>query len=397
MSDNEDHELHELVRNALNQQRPSYEEAHWMAMQQKLREKPRRPYGYWLAGLALLLLVGSLFILTQKNGITEKTITSVETSNAETPTEQQTPNVTSEAVTPTQSETKAAEKRPLRYPFAQEPMEIAPSDQNRRLADAFTEIVSLKMAKPFPVSEAAINLNAPIEREIRRRLEQKIVGPDSVTSQALERNKSNWRNVAIVCDFTSSMYPHATELFTWLDRNRRNRYIKGAVFFTDCDSLGHETRPNGLPGKMFVVKDWQNTDVLPIFIEASRNTMGNSERAENDLEAIIHAQKSFPGIESFVLIADNSSPVKDMALLSQIKKPVHVVICGVTYEPKVAIQPDYLTIAAATKGSVHTLNQDLPDVAKIKPGTKLQVGKNWYKYRKGRFVLRNPNGFWRKK
>ena len=115
--------------------------------------------------------------------------------------------------------------------------------------------------------------------------------------------------------------------------------------------------------------------------------MGNIGLAENDLEAVLHAQHQFPEAESFVLIADNSSPVKDMYLLAQIKKPVRIMLCGANkYDLKKAIQPDYLKIAAATRGSLHTLTTDLPDVTKIKRGTRIRFGEHAYRYRRGRFV-----------
>ncbi len=399
MSDNEEHDLHELVRNALNQVQPSYEEPHWTAMQEKLRKNPRNPIFYWLLALLIVGISGVVGWSIYRNSISKKSQT------ASTPVATKFPE--SEPLTTPISPQPEAKNRikqktqptssKVYSPLKSFETDKVSHDETARTTYQFvSEIVPFRSLKPLSASLVTINLNAIHEREIKRRLNEKIIGPDSVTSQALERNKNNWRNAAIVCDFTSSMYPHATELFTWLSQNRRNRYVKGAVFFTDCDSLGHETKPGGLPGKMYLVRDWQNTDVLPIFIEASRNTVGNSQRAENDLESILYAQKAFPQVESFVLIADNSSPVKDMQLLAQVKKPVHIIVCGVTYEPKVAIQPDYLTIAAATKGSIHTLDQDIPDVTNIKQGTKIRMGTNSYKFRKGKFVLRNPNGFWKK-
>ncbi len=396
MSDNESQELHELVKNALRQIQPPYEEQHWTVMQQKIRGNPRRPYTYWLVGITVIL-IGSLLVITQKNSIFKNTKTPAITSVATKPTKNSESTLQIDLQAPSSiPKTDIPAKKRRVYPFLQNSVEGIQSNKNPKPTYPVNEIVPFKIPKPVPVSYPVINLNAPVEREIKKRLEQQIIGPDSVTSQAFERNKSRWRNVAVVCDFTSSMYPHATEWSTWLARNRRNRYIKGAVFFTDCDSLGRETTTDDPSGKMYVIKDWQNTDILPVFIAASRNTMGNVNRAENDLEAVLHAQKAFPASESFVLIADNSSPVKDMQLLSQIRKPVHIVVCGVTYEPKVAIQPDYLLIAAATKGSIHTLTNDLPDVSKIKPGTKIRLGNHTYKYRKGQFILRNANGLWKR-
>ncbi len=383
--------LHDLVRNAVRQQRPSYEEAHWEAMQKKLRVRPR--HGHRLAALPVLLLLA--WLTADENTAVLKTGNPVygrQFSKSASPSSGSAGWLLSKNVAgKTEKRQLGREKivsaqtaKPTRMPSGWQDGLFFPDKH-------FIAMALPRPMEPWPpgsvVPGVKLNMNAWIEQDIRQRLEHRTAGPDSTASRILERHKNRWRNVVIVADFTSSMYPHATELFSWLAQNRRSQYIKGAVFFTDCDSLRRETQP-GNPGKMYVVRDWRNADILPVFIDASRNTMGNRESAENDLEAILYAQQQFANVGSFVLIADNGSPVKDMHLLSQIKKPVRIVLCGNTYDLNVAIQPDYLKIAAATGGSIHTAASDLPDATKIARGTKIRLGRYLYKYRKGRFVLR---------
>ncbi|MCU0354770.1 MAG: hypothetical protein MUD08_13690 [Cytophagales bacterium] len=403
----DDSRLHDLVRRAARQQ-PAYDKADWEAMRRKLHDKnPRRPGGWW-AGLFALLFVGGLTWLVENAGSgtnpTENTQVAARPKAAGQPQSvaSQIPEKLPKTLAPP-SEGTAHRTLPLRR------LQKQPSDSTGERQTMFNLQISTVADRNFTVPTdwflesllpkslttgslsgvVVLKPNDWVERDIRRRLEQRVFGPDSTTSRALERNKNRWRNVVIVCDFTSSMYPHATELFAWLEQNRRNRYIKGAVFFTDCDSTGRETHRGGNPGQLYTVRNWRETDILPIFIAASRNTLGNIGLAENDLEAVLHAQRQFPEAESFVLIADNSSPVKDMHLLAQIKKPVRVMLCGANkYDLKTAIQPDYLKIAAATHGSLHTLTTDLPDVTKIKRGTKIRFGEHTYRYRRGRFVQR---------
>jgi hypothetical protein len=56
-----------------------------------------------------------------------------------------------------------------------------------------------------------------------------------------------------------------------------------------------------------------------------------------------------------ILVADNSSAVKDMELLERIKKPVHIILCGSPADSMQAMQPEYLEIARRTGGTLHTL------------------------------------------
>ena len=83
------------------------------------------------------------------------------------------------------------------------------------------------------------------------------------------------------------------------------------------------------------------------------------------------------------MIADNASPVSDMILLDQIKRPVHIILCGM-HE---TINPDYLTIAHATGGSVHMMNEDV-DLKSIPEGEKLIIAGHEYRMLGGRFVLK---------
>ena len=383
--------LHDLVRNAARQQQPSYEEAHWEAMQKKLRVRPR--HGHRLAALPVLLLLA--WLTADENKAVSKISNPVYgrqfsksgsafSGSAGWLLSKNVAGKTEKRQLGGEKIVSAQTAKPTRMPSGWQDGFFFPDKH-------FIAMASPRPMEPWPpdsvVPGVKLNMNAWIEQDIRQRLEHRTAGPDSAASRTLERNKNRWRNVAIVADFTSSMYPHAAELFTWLAQNRRNQYIKGAVFFTDCDSLGRETQP-GNPGKMYLVRDWRNTDILPVFIDASRNTMGNAGAAENDLEAVLYAQRQFANAESLVLVADNGSPVKDMHLLPQVTKPVRIVLCGNTHDPKVAIQPDYLKIAAATKGSIHTPTTDLPDVTRMARGGKIRIGKHWYRYRRGRFVLR---------
>ena len=105
---------------------------------------------------------------------------------------------------------------------------------------------------------------------------------------------------------------------------------------------------------------------------------------ENNIEALLVGINACPDCSSVVMIADNASPVSDMELLGQLNKPVHIILCGV-HE---TIQPDYLTIAHATGGSVHLMNEDLANLSSLKEGDKVVLGGREYRLVGGRFILK---------
>jgi len=202
--------------------------------------------------------------------------------------------------------------------------------------------------------------------------------------QALDRNIEKWKNVVIVCDMTSSMFPYTTQVFDWITENKDNTSIKGVVFFTDCDSLGNQTKGR-LPGKMFTVKEKDEMQLWDAMFEAISNTENNKDKAENNIEALLYAQKHFPEADEIILIADNSSSVKDMKHLSKIKKKTHVILCGETYKKDLAFQSDYVQIAKKTNGSIHTLEDDINNPDNIKEMTVIRVGKIYFQFQKGKF------------
>ena len=221
---------------------------------------------------------------------------------------------------------------------------------------------------------------SPEENEIKYQMLLGEFGEDSTTYQSLSRNIRQWQNAVIVSDFTTSMYPYSTQIFAWMKKNARHLNIKGTVFFTDCDSLGNQIENGKSTGQMFLTKEKNPLFVVPMMLNAARNTQNNRDSEENDLEALLYAQANFPNTKHLVLIADNDAPPKDMYLLSKIKKPVHVVLCGTTRDATQAFQEEYLEIAQQTKGSLHTLEDDI-NPNDLDKNTWIKVGKYYYHYR----------------
>lgn len=78
---------------------------------------------------------------------------------------------------------------------------------------------------------------------------------------------------------------------------------------------------------------------------------------ENDVEAILKGIQKYPDFKNLILIADNNSCMRDYCLVKDIKVPVKVVLCG-TYS---GINPQYINLAYKTKGSIHTIEDDISD------------------------------------
>ncbi len=106
---------------------------------------------------------------------------------------------------------------------------------------------------------------------------------------------------------------------------------------------------------------------------------------ENNIEALIKTEQLFPNCKSIVMIADNFATPRDMSLLNQLKKPVHVIVCGASP----ILNENYLTIAYVTKGSVHFNNKDITNVHTFEEGATVQVGKETFVLKKGKFVKRD--------
>ncbi|WP_460969108.1 hypothetical protein [Spirosoma migulaei] len=386
MSEQTDKPLHDWVRQSLDTYRPDYNPTDWARLQRTLR---RRRWVQWGALTSVcLLLVGliSWFVVEQQTDNVKHSSTtlllrspkpalildSIEAHNSDALTSSSgIPKM--EKLMPT-----AARSSPL-YSFAT----VKPTSVLQPVIDILSPTRKLNLL-PTDINEHIplphLIAFSPEETAIKQQMITGDFGIDSTSYRVLDRNLRTWPDAVVVCDFTTSMYPYTTQLFAWFRKNARNPAIKGMVFFTDCDSLGQQTRPGGPAGRMFVTRERDPAKALPILLDAARNTTRNNDDAENDIEALLFAQQTFPEAKHLILLADNISTVKDIALLSKVKKPVHVVLCGTTGSDTTrAFQPDYYRIASHTKGSVHTLEDDLTP-SLLSRTTTLRVGSHYYRY-----------------
>jgi hypothetical protein len=99
---------------------------------------------------------------------------------------------------------------------------------------------------------------------------------------------------------------------------------------------------------------------------------------ENNIEALIAAQKRWPNLDSFIMIADNNAAIKDISLIKQVTVPVNIILCGDLQK----IHPNYVELAAKTNGRIYTIDAEVSNLNKLKLGGRIDIGKSVYEYRK---------------
>ena len=83
------------------------------------------------------------------------------------------------------------------------------------------------------------------------------------------------------------------------------------------------------------------------------------------------------------MVADNWANMRDTSLISQIKLPVKVVLCGALSN----INTQYIDLAYRTKGSIHTIEEDIVDLRRITEGKVIVINKKRYRLIKGSFEM----------
>jgi hypothetical protein len=206
---------------------------------------------------------------------------------------------------------------------------------------------------------------------------------DSTVLKILERNE-NWQNMCIVGDFTSSMSPYTGQLLCWyaLKMKSEKSKVKNFVFFNDGDDKPLAFKKIGETGGIYACTADNVDSVIRCAMNTIRNGTANFDLPENDVEALIYAQKKFPDAKELYLVADNWSNMRDYALISQVKKPVHVILCGAYDQANL----QYIELAYQTKGSIHTMEEDLEGLFKKREGDTFELLGYRYRISGGKIV-----------
>lgn len=183
--------------------------------------------------------------------------------------------------------------------------------------------------------------------------------------------RNNWKKTLIVADLTGSMYPYAQQVSTWLKLHfTRDSLRQSFVFFNDGDNKKDQEKKVGVTGGVYFCTATNVDQLVRAMNLTIRNGQGG-DAPENVIEAILYGLKKKKNVENVILIADNWAKVRDINLLPRVKVPVRVLLCGVT--EGMEINADYLNIAYKTKGSVHTIEQDITELINQGTGKKFSI------------------------
>jgi hypothetical protein len=203
---------------------------------------------------------------------------------------------------------------------------------------------------------------------------------DSSIFKIFKRNA--WRNYAIAGDVTGSMYPYTAQLLIWLKLESISNLTTDYTFFNDGDNKKDNEKQIGNTGGVYS-KECKTYEDVEELIKSTMKKGGGGDIPENNIEALIKTEQNFKNISSIVMLADNWASIKDYSLISQLTKPVRIIVCGAINNN---IRVDYLNLARMTNGSIHTIEEDIEGLAKMHEGETIQFGRKKYKIVNGSFV-----------
>ncbi len=204
---------------------------------------------------------------------------------------------------------------------------------------------------------------------------------DSTVFNSLDRNK--WGRMLVVTDWTGSMYSFGAQVVLWHRLHYDEHKVETFIFFNDGNKKLDKQKRAGNTGGVFYCNP-DNFDYMLKVMGVVMKMGSGGDIPENNLEAILKGLRLSKNFDEVVMVADNHAGVRDMSLLPKIKHPVRIVLCGVSCGTP--IHPHYLEIARKTGGSIHTIEQDIDALSKLKEGQIMDINGVMYKVKKGMLV-----------
>ncbi len=205
---------------------------------------------------------------------------------------------------------------------------------------------------------------------------------DSVVFRVFNRHPE-WDDMLIINDWTASMYAYGAQAMLWHRLNMQRQAVKQFVFFNDGNFKRDSRKGAGQTGGLYTAAANDVRQMIITMQQVMANGNGG-DLPENDVEAILHGIRYFPEHRDVILIADNQSAVRDLELARLVGRPVKIILCGV--KPEAGIHPDYLELARKTGGSVHTLEQDIYNLAEQVTAEQFDIFGKSYSVKGGRVV-----------
>ena len=205
--------------------------------------------------------------------------------------------------------------------------------------------------------------------------------PDLIL-KVLDRNKQ-WKNCLVVTDVTGSMYPYLAQFKLWHQQNIKYSTNRQFVFFNDGNRTPDKSKVVGKVGGVYFIKT-AHFDSLMNIMQLAMLRGNGGDIPENNIEAVLTGIKRGQQIKEVIMIADNIATPRDLDLLSQVRVPIRLILCGTHTGP---FNVNYLNMIKKNKGSIHTIEEDLNGISSIKEGETLLLEGYKYVYKKGGFKL----------
>jgi len=192
-------------------------------------------------------------------------------------------------------------------------------------------------------------------------------------------------NQELVCiDLTGSMSPYYFQVFKWLLLKNSTKPLNFS-FFNDGNNTPDNTKKMGKVGGVYLFHT-HSIDTISNYAFKCISSGSGGDSPENDIEAILAGLKKYPSAKEVIIVVDNWSDMRDYVFLNKVMRPVKVIVCGTnSFGLKTAVNTQYLDLARATKGSIHTIEEDIENLAKLREGEIIKVAGARYLLKGGRF------------
>ena len=218
--------------------------------------------------------------------------------------------------------------------------------------------------------------------------EQNLNKPYSENGVAEVFDRNQFKNPLVICDASSDMELITSELMGWFAKNAQNNPGAQFVFFNDGDRKKHDEKKIGSTGGLYYTTALP-LDKLRVFMYDVIDKSNEVEDGpDNYVEALIEGVKmAKQPYGDIILIVDNHATARDIEMLSQFNKPVHVVVfCSIRGGCDHSFcQPDFLKIAWKTKGTLHINDTDYNEIGNMRSGETITIGTGSLKLVNGEF------------
>jgi Leucine-rich repeat (LRR) protein len=230
------------------------------------------------------------------------------------------------------------------------------------------------------ITNAVSQLNYMYELEVFAR---QFPETDTLVASVLNRHPE-WKNKVVVTDWTASMYRYGTEVLLWHLMHLESSDIESITLFNDGNRKQTPKKKVGRTKGIYAASVDNPRVLMDLFNKVMLKGTGG-DGPENDVEALLKASRNLENGE-LILIADNSSCVRDISLAPQLKHPVRIILCG--YDPEIGVNPDYVYLASITGGGIYTLENDLEQLQ-----VQTNQSGNLLEMNDGRLSLSSPQCF----